>query len=230
MRGYLQKRTLVSRVVNEIRELVLSGELEPGDYLPSRKELASRFGVGMSTIHEAVQSLSAVGLVEACPGKGTWVRNDALETLIHPAAVETRLGEVDARQICEARFVIEVALTEMAAQRATPEDIDRIMKALDSMESLLEDDDAFVQADVEFHVAVAKAGHNDLLEQLYHLSRRMLSATISELVRLPGVKEEAMVVQRAIAQAIQQHDSRRARQAAEAHMAIIEQLLKAAGL
>ncbi|HUW15240.1 MAG TPA: winged helix-turn-helix domain-containing protein [Anaerolineae bacterium] len=81
--GRIRKSTLVGDVVNELREAILAGEVPPGEFLPSRKELAARFGVGLSTVHKAIEVLAAVGLVESRPGKGTWVRDEALEILIH---------------------------------------------------------------------------------------------------------------------------------------------------
>jgi GntR family transcriptional repressor for pyruvate dehydrogenase complex len=93
------------------------------------------------------------------------------------------------------------------------------------MESALDDDEAFVEADVAFHIAVARAGHNDLLEQFYYLARKLLAVTIGELIRLPRVKEEALVIQRRIAAAIAAGDAAEARQAALDHMDIIERLL-----
>lgn len=224
----VSRNTLVEQVTNELRSLISSGEIHPGGFLPSRKELAARFGVGVSTVHEAIQALAAVGLVESHAGKGTWMRKDALETLIHPAAVETRFGVLQARRVYEARSVIEVALTQMAAERATDGDLDRIWAALAQMEASLEDDDAFVDADMAFHIAVAEAGHNELLAQFYHLSRKLLATTIGELVRLPRVKEEAVIIQRSIAQAISERDNDRARQAAVEHMRTIEELINVA--
>jgi len=219
------KQTLVGDVVQVLRQMILEGEVGPGEFLPSRKVLASRLGVGVSTIHQAIQALTAVGLLESRPGRGTWVREDALETLIHPSAVETRLGKLRARQIYEARAVIEVALTEFAAQRATPQDLKCIFDSLDRMDAVIDDDLAFVEADLAFHLAVAKAGHTDLLEQFYHLSRKLLAAIIEKIIQIPRVKEEGTAIQRRIAQAVAQHDPARARQAAIDHMAIIEELV-----
>ena len=147
--------------------MILTGDVQPGEYLPSRKELAARFGVGISTVHEAIQALNAVGLVASHPGKGTWVREDALDTLIHPAELESRMGELDARLVYEARSVIEVALTELAAQRATPEDMKRIWDALAAMEAAEQDTTAFVEADLGFHLAekaVMVTGFPDLID------------------------------------------------------------------
>jgi len=148
-----------------------------------------------------------------------------LDTLLPLDVVKARLGELKARQVYEARSVIEVALTELAAQRATPEDIERIWDALKAMEATIENDRAFVEADLEFHLAVAKAGHNYLLEQFYHLARKLLSEVIAEMVKLPKVKEESIRLQRAIAQAIEQRDVHKARQAALKHWLYIDHLL-----
>jgi len=187
--------------------------------------LAVQFGVGLSTVHEAIQALTAVGMVKSRPGKGTWVREDTLNTLIHPAVVKSRLGELNARQVYEARFVIEVALTEFAAERAAPEDIKRIWNAIKTMEAALEGDETFVEADLEFHLAVARAGHNELLEQFYHLSRKLLSKVIAEMIKLPNVKQDSIRLQRAIAQAIEQRDPGKARQTAIDHMEYVGCLL-----
>jgi GntR family transcriptional repressor for pyruvate dehydrogenase complex len=225
MSVHLQRSTLVHSVSAQLRQMILRGEIQPGEYLPSRKELATRFGVGISTIHEAIQALTALGLVASHPGKGTWVRKDALDRLIHSSEFESRMGELDAHLVYEARSVVEVALTELAAQRAVSEDVERIREALAAMETADQDTAAFVEADLDFHLAVARAGHNSLLEQFYHLSRKLLSKVIADWVKQPGVKEESIRIQRVIAQAIEQHDCHQARQAALDHMAYIGRLL-----
>ena len=220
-----QRSTLVQSVTEQLRQMILKGDVRPGAYLPSRKKLAERFGVGISTVHEAIQALTALGLVASHPGKGTWVRRDALETLLQSAGIDGSVGELDAHLVYEARSAIEVALTELAARKATPEDIDRIWVALAAMEAAGQDTAAFVEADLDFHLAVARAGQNGLLERFYHLSRNLLSRVIADWVSQPGVKEESVRIQQMIAQAIEQHDPDRARQAALDHMAYIGGLL-----
>ncbi len=221
-----QRNTLVDDVTAELRRMILEQEIKPGVFLPARKDLAARFGVGLSTIQEAIQALAAVGMLESRPGKGTWVRDDALDMLIHPTTVETRLGELDARQLYDARLVVEVGLAELAAQHATPQDVQAIWSALDAMKVSVNDDAAFIEADLAFHIAVARAGHNKLLEQFYHLSRKLLEEVIAELIKMPSVKENAIRIQGEIAQAIEDHDVERARQATLDHMDIVETLIK----
>ncbi|MFN2186463.1 MAG: FadR/GntR family transcriptional regulator [Anaerolineae bacterium] len=228
MSVHLQRSTLVHSVAEQLRQMILAGDVQPGEYLPSRKDLAARFGVGISTIHEAIQALTALGLVASHPGKGTWVREDALETIVHRSEFESRFGELDAHLVCEARSVIEVALTELAAQRAASEDVERIWEAIAAMEAATQSTVDFVEADLDFHLAVAQAGKNSLLEQFYHISRKLLSRVVTELVREQAAREESIRIQRVIAKAIEQRDPLQARQAALDHMDYIGRLLEAA--
>ncbi len=224
MNEFIGRNTLASNVAEQLRAQIAEGRFGVGDYLPPQKELAERFGVGLSTIREAMQLLIAAGLLKSHPGKGTWVRDDALSTLIHPQVVKTRLGELKARQVYEARSVIEVALIELAASRATPADIENISQALQEMANA-KNDQAFIEADLLFHLMVARAGHNELLEQLYQLVQKLLVDVVNELIQLPNVKSESMPLQLAIFEAVKANDSLAAKKAAQVHMEYIEQLL-----
>ncbi len=220
------KNSLVDDTAEHLRQMIVGGQLSPGDFLPPQKDLATQLEVGASTVHEAIQVLVAVGLLQSHPGKGTWVRRDAMNGLIHPDAVRARLGELNARTLCEARAVIEVALTGMAASRATPDEIGDIRNALEAMRQSYDDTPAFVKADLAFHMAVAKAGDNDLLAQFYQLARALLEEVIEGLVSLPQVKEESVRIQAAILGTVEAHDPQGAREAAEQHMHYIERLLR----
>jgi DNA-binding FadR family transcriptional regulator len=222
MMDIADRSTLVDDTADKIRQMVLSGQLEPGDFLPSRKELAEQFGVGISTIHEAIKSLDAVGLVDSRPGKGTWIRQDALDGVLHPSLITNRFGQIDAETIYEARLMLEVTLAELAAQRATPEDVAAMRAALETSQAVIADDEAFLQADWDFHMAVAKAARNILIESFYHLSRRLLQEFIQDAISLPRVREEASQLHIEQVKAIEQHDVERARQIALDHMLYVK--------
>ena len=220
-----ERSTLVDDTADQIRQMIFDGTFGPGELLPPRRRLAEQFDVGISTIHEAIQSLSAVGLVESRPGKGTWVSHDALDSIIHPAMITNRFGDIDADTIYEARKFLEVALAELAARKATPEDVDRIWEALRQAHEVIGDDKDFVSADWDFHLAVADAAHNELLQAFYHLARELLLEFIQDAIRLPNVKEEATRYHVAQAAAIEQHDVAAARRAALNHMLYVEKRL-----
>jgi GntR family transcriptional regulator, transcriptional repressor for pyruvate dehydrogenase complex len=208
------RNTLVDDAADKIRQMIFSGQIKPGELLPPRKELAAHFGVGTSTIHEAVKSLDAVGLLESRPGKGTWVRHDALDSVIRPAIITNRFGQIDVETIYEARLMLEVSLAELAAQKATPEDIEAIWQAYHAAQSVIDDNEEFARQDWNFHMAVAKAGHNVLIETFYHLSRELLFDIIVEVIEKPTVKEEGSQFHQQLVEAIENHDVEAARQAA----------------
>jgi GntR family transcriptional repressor for pyruvate dehydrogenase complex len=212
------RSTLVDDAADKIRRMIFEGEVKPGELLPPRKELAAQFGVGISTIHEAIKSLDAVGLVESRPGKGTWVRANALESVIHPAIITNRFGQIEVETIYEARLMLEVALAELAAEKATPEDIQAMWRAFNQAQEVIDDDEQFTQMDWDFHMAIAKAGHNVLIETFYHLSRELLLEFVTDVIKLPKVKQEASQYHKEQALAVEKHDVQAARKAAYDHM------------
>lgn len=212
------RNTLVDDIANKIRQMIFEGMVKPGDLLPPRKELASQFGVGISTIHEAIKALDAVGLVESRPGKGTWVRANALKSVINPSLITNRFGPIEIETIYEARLMLELALAELAAKKATDEDIEAMWKAFDAAQNVIDDNEEFARLDWDFHLAIAKAGHNILIESFYQLSRELLLDLVIDVIKLPKVKEEASEYHRVQAEAIAQHNVEAARQAAYEHM------------
>ncbi|MCU0509963.1 MAG: FCD domain-containing protein [Anaerolineae bacterium] len=216
------RSTLVDYTADRIRQLIFTGQIKPGDLLPTRKDLAAQFGVGIATIHEAIKSLDAVGLVESRPGKGTWVSANALQSVIHPEIILNRFGSIDVRTVYEARLALEVALAELAAEKATDEEIRQMLAHLDAAQSVMSDDAEFVRVDWDFHMTVALATHNVLLQAFYTLSRELLVTLISDVIKLPNVKEEASALHREQAEAIARHDVTAARDAARRHMLYLE--------
>lgn len=216
------RNTLVDDTADRIRQMIFSGQIKPGELLPSRKELAARFGVGIATIHEAIKSLDAVGLVASRPGKGTWVSENALQSVIHPEIILNRFGPIDVRSVYEARLALEVSLAELAAQKATEEEIAEMFRHLEDAQQVIEDDSKFVRVDWDFHMTVARATHNVLLQAFYTLSRELLIELISDVIKLPLVKEEASAIHQEQAEAIARHDVAGATAAARKHMLYLE--------
>jgi GntR family transcriptional regulator, transcriptional repressor for pyruvate dehydrogenase complex len=223
MESMADRNTLVDDTANRIRRMIFTGQIKPGEMLPPRKVLAVQFAVGIATVHEAVKSLGAVGLLESRPGKGTWVSANALDSIIHPSMILNRFGTIDAMTIYEARLVLEVAIAELAAEKATPDEVQKMIAALDAAHKVIDDDEAFVQADWGFHLLVAQATHNVLLEAFYNLSREMLLEFIRDVIRQPPVRHEGSRLHRVQVDAIARHDVEGARQAAREHMVYLKQ-------
>jgi GntR family transcriptional regulator, transcriptional repressor for pyruvate dehydrogenase complex len=226
---HIPKDTLTDRAIREIQQMILRGETKPRDWLPPQPELAARFGVGLSTIREAIKALSLVGVVIAQPGRGTQVSHDALLILNASTLVRSRLEEMNAIKLCEAREIIEVGLSRLAARYADDDDIGRLESALSRMSQAWRDNDdaTWAAADLDYHLAIAGAARNDLLAQFYDISREMLSQTAEYLAAMPHAKQRGYELQVDVLDAVRAHDPDAASESANQLMRYLAELIRA---
>ncbi|MBU5443229.1 FadR/GntR family transcriptional regulator [Paenibacillus sp. MSJ-34] len=175
------RSSLAKQVSSQLESLIESGQWPVGTKIPAEPELVEQLGVSRNTIREAVQALIHAGMLEARQGDGTYVRaSNHFE-----ASVLRRLRGSSIADTLEARYCLERECARLAAIRRTPADLERIRACLDKRNEKTEHLDAFVRADVEFHMSIASAAHNDLLYELYlymneHL-RYAISSTLGNL-------------------------------------------------
>ncbi len=210
---------LTDRVTRRIQEMILQGEVLPGDLLPTQHELAARYGVGLSTIREAIKGLTLIGLVEPRAGRGTLVLPDALKILNNTTLMKANLVSLEADQVLEARLFIEGALARLAASRASEQDIQEIEAAIEEMRQSLDDNLAFVRADLHFHLAVARASQNEVLMQTYYLIQSLMEEVVRLADELPGGKERALKNHTQILEGIKRHEPEFAQSATEQQIA-----------
>lgn len=218
--------SLTDAITRELTQMILRGDVASGGWLPPQPVIAQKLGVGLSTVREAVKGLTLLGVLSPQAGRGTRVSPDAIALLRRFDPVGTRLSELDAFKVCEARRAVEVELAGLAAERATTEDLARIRDALERMREA-EDDLAYHKADVDYHRAVARSARNRLLEEFFQTTLELMAAVNKEVIALPGVKERALAIQQSVADAISRHDSQAARQRTYNHMCRLETLLHA---
>ena len=183
-----RESTLAQRVGQKIQQVIVQNRLRPGDRLPSERDLAERFGVSRTVIREAVRSLMAKGILEVRAGSGTIVRapstsflSDYLELYL-----SMRSGKFDYRKVVEVRRLLEVEIAGLAAERRDEEDLRTLERILAQAEEHLDDPDAFVELDVQFHSALAQATHNELfLVLLESIAGVMVQVRLLGL-RVPG--------------------------------------------
>jgi GntR family transcriptional repressor for pyruvate dehydrogenase complex len=218
---------LTNRVIRSIQDRIWHGELMPGDYLPPQPQLAAQFGVGLSTVREAIGALSMIGLLEVRHGRGTRVLPDALKILNSPSSMMANLSHVVPEEVLEARLAIESALTRMAAERATPDDLAEMLAAYGQMQEAVENDDAFTHADVRFHLAVARASKNRVLAQTYYLIHSLLKDAIRQADALPGGKGRGLANHAQILEGIRTHNAELAQQGCERQITDVREFLRA---
>ena len=158
-----------SLVVNQIVQLIHSGQLQPGEQLPPERLLSRKLGVSRPSIREAFAALELLGIIHSKPGSGTYVKADCtpLPLTLSP---ESLTQQESPYAILESRRALESECARLAAMRASPDDIGAMTKALEAMQEGLVSHGYFeMRHDREFHMAVAKSSNSPILEALTRL-------------------------------------------------------------
>jgi GntR family transcriptional repressor for pyruvate dehydrogenase complex len=212
------RATLTQGIVDAIAELIMKGIWRPGDMIPSEKELATRFNVGRSTIREAVKSLALLGVLEARPGGGSYIREPSSELLSGAFKWGLLLSERNLNDLVEVRTLIEVEGAGRAARATTPAATQALLATLEHMRAVQDDERRFMALDNRFHTQIAEMAGNPIFASI--------ASTIQVIVRLwypatyyaPETKEVTHAEHLAIAEAIARGDAEEARAAMRTHL------------
>jgi GntR family transcriptional repressor for pyruvate dehydrogenase complex len=165
----IQSERLYEQIVTQIERRILAGELKIGDQLPAERELAEQFAVSRTAVREAVKALHQKGLIEIRPGRGTFVTNATQGAVRLSLGLLMQLGEGDRlADLTEVREILEPEIAARAAMRITDEYIAAMQEAVSIMEAatLAENSEEFVEADLDFHLALAEATQNIVIPVL----------------------------------------------------------------
>jgi len=223
---------LYESVTEQIMELIRSNKLKPGDKLPPERELAEKFSISRGSLREAFRVLESKGLIKSTPGGGRFIREINKETFVDTENVILNLEKSSILELLEAREMFEVKIVELAAQRATDEDIqvlEEMFKRLteENIEKDIErEDEEKTELDTEFHLAIARASHNFVFINIMRLHFDLLKGTREKTWQVPGRREEQNEEHRKIFQAIKGHDSKKAAKAMLNHLTNIREVIK----
>jgi GntR family transcriptional repressor for pyruvate dehydrogenase complex len=212
------RQRLSEQVALHLRELIVEGELRAGEALPTERMLARRFDVSSVVVREALNSLSVTGLVEIRHGVGSFVTTPDQWRIEEPFGALIRGGRIDLPHMVEARAVIEVEMSALAALRRDEEAIQLLDAALVHMAASLHDPVDNVEADMAFHRALATGADNPAL---WILLQPMLAPILTGMFRgtaLPAATARALAEHRRIRDAVVASDAPAARLAMRAHM------------
>jgi GntR family transcriptional repressor for pyruvate dehydrogenase complex len=212
-------------ILDEIHRLITVGILKTGDRLPSESELAERFGVGRSSLREAMRALQLLGMVEVIQGKGTFLRQTYILPLATDWARLSRMGLIS--QVMEARQIIEVVIAQFAAERATEEDIAAMRAAIRRAEEARGDLGVSGEASVEFHLALAEATHNEVLALMYKTVKDLYLETARETQVTPEIMEKRLQDHCRILECVEQQNPELASQFMAEHIEKGRQFLAA---
>jgi GntR family transcriptional repressor for pyruvate dehydrogenase complex len=208
------------QVVSYVRSLVERGELRPGDRLPAERALATRIGVSRPTVRSGLRALAAMGVVQSRHGSGTFIPNGPPSLGTEALSFLAALHGFTREEMYEARRILEVGASGLAAERATPDQIATLAEEVTGMFASMQDPRIFLVHDINFHRAVAAASGNPIIGSLVE----MVSALYYELRRDTAERasdrdlRDAAEMHRRIYQAIRTHDVDTARRAMHDHL------------
>lgn len=203
----LEKTSYPELIAQRIRSLILDRQLGAGDRLPSERAMSEQFGVSRSSIREGIKLLNALGWVDIRIGDGIYVSSNLSQSVLESLSWAIVLTESVASELIEARMVIEPQIAAFAAERATDGDKANIQETIDRMQRHMGNVEEVIRADMDFHLAIAKAARNQILYQTLVGLQQIMRSHIAQFYVSQREQEQALADHRLIFDAILQGDS-----------------------
>lgn len=176
-----RENTLSQLVLDSIQNSIRDGEFKPGELLPSEREMAERYGVGKSSIREAIKMLQVLGVVESAQGKGTYLKESIGPQILRPLLLDMMLQRSSAEELYELRLMFEQAYMPLAAAKATEDKKAAARRALDEYRELqLSHKSEAGEADRAFHSIMLEATGNQFIIKMGKLIMELCRSYISK--------------------------------------------------
>jgi GntR family transcriptional repressor for pyruvate dehydrogenase complex len=218
------RRKVYEQVAEQLLGQIVARRLKPGDVLPPERELTESFGVGRSSIREALRMLESQGVIRAVNG-GSFVVSDAASPLNSSLRLMFTLDDrTGIHDLFELRRILEVEAAALAAERHVARHLDEMDAATEEMATSLGDSggDRFIDADLRFHLAVAEATGNRLVLHSMQAVRDVVRRALMTVFVIPQSPESAVVEHRGIRAAIASGDPAQARHEMTNHLVRVE--------
>lgn len=224
----LKSERFFEKVAGAIQREILLGNLQPGQKLPNETELARQFSVGRSAVREALKVLELSGLLIVKRGfnGGTFVRPPDPEDSYNPTPSSLTFERASIDQLMEARILIEVKTSELAATRGEDTEIAHLKQLLSRMRAMARTPARFISADVDFHLCIAEAAKNEVFLVMINAVKTSLKNDINKIIAQPGAVEEILDDHSEIYKHIAARNPRGAARAMEHHLQRIEKRLQ----
>ncbi|MBF6605988.1 MAG: FadR family transcriptional regulator [Chloroflexi bacterium] len=206
-------------IADDLADEILSGRLGAGEKLSSERQLALHYEASRPIVREALRTLVERGLVEVVAARGTFVRSDPDMSQLRPLDLHYRRRGTTARQLSEARSMLEQEAVALAAERADAADIARLEGALERVEHSRTPLDR-VRYDLGFHLALVAASHNPVIEAMFASIASLAVELMVRSVGDPEVVRRSEPFHRIAFEAVRRRDAAAARAAIHAHLRV----------
>lgn len=220
----VQTSRLYEQIVQQIEDSILKGTLKTGEQLPAERELALQFGVSRTAVREAVKALREKGLVEAYSGRGTFITNGTSQSIRESLDRMVKIGQPEGSiQLAEMRAIIEPEISALAAARADESHLAALREAYAVMDRSRTDPQAYIEADLDFHLALAEAAANPMILSLIDSIVGVLREQRMKIFNVEGGPERGQFHHKRILEAVEARDPAKSRDAMRAHLEQVRQ-------
>jgi GntR family transcriptional repressor for pyruvate dehydrogenase complex len=221
----IKVKRVSDQAFEQIRDLIFRGQLKPGEQIMPERDLAQALGVSRPTVREAIKQLVTMGLLQHRQGQGTFVRSVSAQRELNPLAAMIEGHSPTLEELLEVRMGLESQAVTLAAQRATPEDLQVLEKALEHMLAENRAGRLGIEEDVSFHMAIAFATKNTvqvhIMKTFYDLLHYGIGENLHYLYEDPANLDIIGGQHTEIFQAIKAHDPEAAHAAMKRHITFV---------
>jgi GntR family transcriptional repressor for pyruvate dehydrogenase complex len=214
----IPRSTLTEAAFEKLISHVVSGDWKAGDRIPPERELCQQLGIARSSLREALKAMELIGMLDSRVGDGTFVCERS-EFLSRPLLwAFTGSDHLELRDIMEARTLLEEQIAGLAAERASDAEIETIGHLVQTMGDCVKQGKSILDEDIKFHLAVAAAAHNQILQNAVQLLRNLMRQWIHFKLLIPNVPATVLKRHETIHRAIHDRNPQGARAAMREHL------------
>ena len=221
------KSTVPGQVIEQVKELLVKGELKRGDRLPPERQLADMLGVSRPSLREALRALEYAGMLETRVGEGIFVA-DGDSIMMNNLLMLHLIKQYALEEMIEVRKALETSNVRFAVLRARDEDLAALKEILEQSRSQIANKAAFIKSDYAFHQAIAVASGNSILATMLQTMRTMMSDFNSQLLTSQEGRQQVYAHHKKIVEAILNRDEKAAQDAMFLHLENVVQSMKKA--
>ncbi len=179
----VQTKRASEEIYEQIRQLILDGEIQPGERLPSERSMMEMMHRSRPTIREAMRMLEREGYIKIYSGSsGAVVQELTVDNAVQSLETIMQLQKLTMDNILEFRLMTESVAAELAASRRTDEDLHHLKALLERTRQSIGNADQFISCDLQFHLAVAAASRNAMYSIMLQVCREMIGESLMEVL------------------------------------------------
>ena len=221
----IDKSSTSEMVIEQIKNEITSGDLKPGDKIPTERELVEIMGVSRTSIREAIRALSYSGYLKSIQGKGTFVSENA-KKYDEISNFFKNSSDYSFTSLLEVRKMLEGELVRLATLKATKNELNKIYKAFEKMKNA-NDIREFVREDLNFHLCIANGSHNPLMNTLIKVFGEILHKETNNFIQeSTQTREKTVEITEKMIEAIKNRDASKAKKLMIEHIELLNNKYK----